>query len=165
MPALLALIGLLSSVAVALVYTGQFWPFISWLQRQFRARPPSLIAAFDDPRDIAAILMFVIARKKGDMSERQVQSIRDQMRDALQISDTAEREERLIAARAAAGNISSFSSALADCIPELKRKVGQDELHQLAAMLAAVSAADGPPADEQLQDIEAFKRKAGLVVG
>jgi hypothetical protein len=100
-----------------------------------------------DPRDAAAILMFLVAGQRGVPTPEQVAVITGEMTGLLALGD--EIPERLALARFSAETAGSFDHAFEALGPLLRDRLTPAERAELVAMLRKVADVHGGPTPDQ----------------
>lgn len=119
-----------------------------------QARAP--IASIVDPRDAATVLMYLVARQKGDYSAAQLSAIEAEMRGVLTLDgDLTERQSY---ARFACTKTPSVTVAIQDVAPLLNDRLTPAEREDLFDMVDRVANIDGPPNDEQTVALTALRK-------
>jgi uncharacterized tellurite resistance protein B-like protein len=117
------------------------------------------LRAVDDPRDAAAILMFLLARTGGDPTREQVAAIERVVQRHFGFD--SELTERVTQARFLAGRAESFEQAAGLLSDLLNKRLTLDERHELLEMLEEVARVDGPSL-VQTEAIGTLNRRIGL---
>ncbi|MFC3693756.1 TerB family tellurite resistance protein [Chenggangzhangella methanolivorans] len=118
------------------------------------ARAPITLIA--DPRDAATVLMYLVARQKGDYSAAQLSAIGAEMRGVLSLEgDLAERQSY---ARFACTKTPSVTAAIQDVAPLPSDRLTPEERDDLFAMVDRIANVDGPPSDEQAASLAALRK-------
>jgi uncharacterized tellurite resistance protein B-like protein len=127
------------------------------LVREAKRNAP--LRSVDDPRDAAAILMLLIARLDADPTREQIAAIENKLRTVFGFEQ--ELAERMTHARFIARQAESFDQAARVFADLFKRRLTDDERHELVAMLQEISREDGP-SESQTEAIAAFGPQIGL---
>lgn len=117
-----------------------------------RSRALAPLAAVDDPRDAAGVLLFTVARARGTPTPEQEDAIATELRDVLGFG--AEVDRRMAYARFGAGTGLPPVDVVDTLAPLLRKKLARAERADLSAMLARVAAVHGGPTDAQARVIE-----------
>ena len=104
------------------------------------------LAAVEDPRDAAIVLMLLIARN-GDAPTREQYAAIEQMARST-FGFERELTERMAHARFVAGRAESFEQAIGLFSNLLKSRLTEAERRQLVAMVEKIAAHDGPSATQ-----------------
>jgi uncharacterized tellurite resistance protein B-like protein len=115
-----------------------------------RSRALAPLAAVDDPRDAAGILLFTVARARGTPTPEQEDAIANELRDVLGFGV----ERRMAYARFGAGTGLPPVEVVDALAPLLRKKLARAERADLSAMLARVAAVHGGPTDAQARVVE-----------
>jgi hypothetical protein len=113
------------------------------------------IAAVDDPRDAALILMLLIAGDASAPTREQYVAIEERARVVLGFDKDL--SDRMVHARFVAGRADSFEQAAGIFSKLLTARLTDSERHELIEMLEAIALHDGP-SEAQRDAIEALKR-------
>lgn len=120
-----------------------------------QARAP--IKSIKDPREAGTVLLFLIARQKGDYSAAQLSAIEHEMRTVMSLSgDLAEAQSF---ARFACTKTPSATAAIQDLAPLFNERLTTQEREDLVAMLERIAHVDGPPNEDQLHLIVALRQR------
>lgn len=120
-----------------------------------QARAP--VATITDPRDAATVLLYLVARLKGDYSAAQLAAIEQEMNDVLGL--TGDLTERQSYARFACTKTPSVTAAIQDVAPLFNDRLTPQEREDLFAMVERIAHVDGPPNDEQTAALAALRKR------
>ena len=118
-----------------------------------RAAP---VAAIDDPRDAAIVLMLLIARTADAPTREQYAAVEEQARSVFGLEHDL--TERMTHARFVAGRADGFEHAVGLFSNLLQSRLTDAERRQLVDMVETVAAHDGP-SEAQREAIDALRRR------
>jgi uncharacterized tellurite resistance protein B-like protein len=130
--------------------------------RLAKARESERIAplrAIEDPRDAAAILMFLAARAAGDPTREHIETIENILRSVFGFD--RELTERMAQARFIAARADSLEQAAGLFSDLLMKRLTAAERHQLIDMVQEVALVEGP-SPAQTEAVAALKRRIGF---
>lgn len=122
----------------------------------------------DDPVDAAAILMIAIARSNGvgsggggRVSDIEGEEICRLLENKMQLTpDHA--EDLILQLKALTQQITLQDTLLFRMVDVLRGNITADDAQDLAQMLEAVAASDGPPSLDQKEMVRRFKERMGI---
>lgn len=120
-----------------------------------------LIQDIADPRLAAAVMMTMVAKCDGDVTERQRDAIQDQMEAGLGLEPQAA-SEMLAEARWRTNDVNDVTTVLRRAAPTIESNCTAEERLELIDMLVAVAGVEGAVSDLQTNAIDGLKRKLGL---
>ncbi len=122
------------------------------------------LSIIDDPREAAAVMMMEIARARGPMTQNQQDVMQGEIMRNFQFSrDDA---DALIGHAGWVGRDAPAPHAVMERMSKLvlgSASLGPKELVDLDGMLVAVSEAEGTPSGEQLQLLQIYRNRTGLL--
>ncbi len=129
-------------------------------RRQFRKKAEaSTIAAIDDPRTAAVLLMVAVASCEGRMSEAAEREIRAAMQDVM---DVEKPEEELVFAEWAVSGIADLNNLVFRLSPVWLRRLKEPERRELYGAVKRVAFADGDPDALQLSALQKLRDRLQL---
>ena len=126
--------------------------------RDRAARAP--LRAIEDVREAALVLLCILTRARGEMTEEQRVLIAGLVRDRLMLEGKAENHISL--AEFAVKNAPSLDSAVHDVTPLLFARLDDTQKSDLMAMLNEVASLHGGATDKQSEIIERLTSRLGV---
>ncbi|WP_020178787.1 TerB family tellurite resistance protein [Methylopila sp. M107] len=120
-----------------------------------QARAP--IKSIKDPREAGTVLLFLIARQKGDYSAAQLAAIEQEMRGVMAIA--GDLAPYLSHARWACTQSPGVTAAIQDLAPLFNERLTEAERDDLFAMVERIANVDGPPNEDQTAALEALRKR------
>ena len=120
-----------------------------------QARAP--IKSINDPREAATVLLFLVARQKGDYSAAQLAAIEQEMRGTMAIE--GDLAPFLSYAHWACTQTPGATVAIQDVAPLFNERLTADERDDLFAMVERIANVDGPPNEDQRAALAALKAR------
>jgi uncharacterized tellurite resistance protein B-like protein len=138
----------------------------SWVRRFFWRRKSAVdpVRAIDDPRLAASVMMHVIAKCEGDLSETEKTVILTQMRDVLELTE-AQAKEMQAQARWLTADVKDETTFLRRASSAIHSRCDDREKRQLIDMLRAVAEIDDGASELQADAIDRLQHDLGLSHG
>lgn len=120
-----------------------------------------LITDIADPRLAATVMMTMVAKSDGDVTERQRDAIQAQMQAGLGLEPQAA-SEMLAEARWRTNDLNDVGTVLRRAAAPIEANCTASERQELLDMLMVVATVEGEVSDLQANAIDGLKRKLGL---